>query len=88
MNNADKLFLEPLAGMLDRKREAVRARGKSLIYDCSENAVYGDRVRCVHGCYLGLAKDGTVSLLKVLEGIAPSKCQKCDYYSEGYYMGN
>ncbi len=77
----DRLFEEPIATILDDQREKARGRGRRLVYDCWNNQVIpGDRVSCRRGHGLGQAKDGTISLLEVLKGLAPSACQKCEDY--------
>lgn len=78
----DRLFAEPLATALVDQRRKARQKGRRLVYDCRNNEVQGDRVRCRNGRIIGSADNGTISLVQVLKGIAPPVCRKCkDYWS-------
>ena len=76
----EKLFTEPFATTLEDKRERARGEGRRLVYDCTNNAVYGDRVYCTKECAIGKAEDGSLSLVQVLKGIGPAICQECRDY--------
>jgi len=76
----DRLFTEPTATMLADKRKKARQKGRRLVYDCRNNEVQDDRVRCRKGLMVGPADDGTMSLIQVLKGIAPPVCRECEDY--------
>lgn len=68
---------QQLLGELEKKRESLRAEGKRLTFDCLNLKCVDDRAYCSKGHHLGLAKDGSLFLLAVLRGIAPTACSKC-----------
>jgi len=77
----NRFFEEPLATSLHNKRMKARQKGRRLVYDCRNNQVIpGDRIRCKHKHALGIAGDGTLSLVQVLQGITPSVCKGCGDY--------
>ena len=65
---------------LDSQRIIKRQSSIRLTYDCLNLKHKGNRAFCSKGIMLGQAKDGSLSLLAVLGGIASGSCKECKYF--------
>ena len=78
-----KVFEEPVASELERKRDLARARKGKLTYDCYHLKVLrcGDRVACDTGKKLTPGTKGTLPLQTILNGRTCSVCYGCARYN-------
>ena len=65
---------------LDSQRIINRQSSIRLTYDCLNLKHRGNRAFCSKGVMLGQAKDGSLSLMAVLKGIASGSCKECKYF--------
>lgn len=66
---------------LEILRAKRRKKGR-ITFDCLNGKVDGSRVVCSKGKRLGWSKDGSISLLLVLQGISLAVCKDCRRYDE------
>ena len=65
---------------LESQRATKRQSSIRLTFDCLNLKHRGNRAFCSRGVMLGQAKDGSLSLMAVLEGIASGSCKECKYF--------
>jgi len=61
----------------EAKREKRRKKQPRQTFDCFNAHVRGDRVVCVAGHRLTVARDGSMYLISVLNGTTASVCKTC-----------
>ena len=66
---------------LEKQRDARRRAKKRLSFDCYNLKFKGDRAYCSKGKRLGRARDGSMKLITVLQGITARACIGCKYYT-------
>jgi hypothetical protein len=59
-------------------------REKRNLYQCFNAKVVSDRIKCLHGHFLGSAKDGSLALFPLVRGnpLECTSCQECMDYEE------
>ncbi len=66
---------------LEKQRDARRRANGRLSFDCYNLKFKGDRAYCSKGERLGRAKDGSMKLISVLQGITAGACIGCKNYT-------
>lgn len=79
--NTSAIWDEPEAlSEYERMRDEKRAWLGRLTFDCLNLKCQGDRAVCSAGHNLGLARDGSLPLLRVLKGYTAAICRECTEY--------
>ena len=68
---------------LEEQRSQMRARIGRITFDCFNLKEKGDRAICSKKHHLGRAKNGTLALLAVLQGVTSGACKDCTDFEGG-----